>query len=159
MGCSYYCYFGTYVIAKNRVSQGKIEISNLIRNCLNKDCVNFTHDCIKSPFCPNCGSEIEDKYEKIYKDDFPVLIENESLMKLYRGDCDIWLPNINYSSKYMIMKNYYQEFEKQINKESILDEIESDAVLFKNKFKKELDDLKNNYQSVEVVYGFLNYSM
>ena len=151
--------FGPYVVVKNLKSRF-FKVKNTIQKCLNTKCSNYEVN-INTKYCPNCGHiAVKKTLEKnvakkpYYGEDF---LKGMKLFQL-ESKPTIFIPNKKWMSTNLVFEKCRyndKEFAVEIGRldeDDILDEIK----LFEKAFEKELKELRENYESVEIKFGLVN---
>lgn len=155
MGLDYSLYLGPYVVCDG---QPKTTVVVKRKACNKKRCKEFKRSTT-SKFCSQCGSKIENaEFEEQYDKDIAYELLNEKLTQAGRStsapfDKHVYYPNVKFSD------NREYRIDHQIASLTSIspDDIQKETNQFIEFFKKELDILRQEYNSIEVKWGFLNY--
>ncbi len=147
--------YGPYVVVKN------LKTREFKKKIVKKECLKCRSLWTSNKYCPDCGSRISTiSVEKNVKrkphrgEDF---LKRDTLMEL-DSKPNILIPNKKWMSTDRVFeKNRHSDLEfaievGRLDEDDILDEIN----LFEHAFEKELKELRENYESVEVKFGLVN---
>ena len=147
--------YGPYVVVKN------LKTREFKEKIVKKECLKCKSLWTSNKYCPDCGSRISTiSVEKNVKrkprrgEDF---LKRDTLMEL-DSKPNILIPNKKWMSTDLVFekcRNNDNEFIVEmgyIDHDDISEEIE----LFEKAFEKELKELRENYESVEVKFGLVN---
>ena len=144
--------FGPYIVVKGLKTK-EFKDKNIKRRC-----PKCNEDWSSYKFCPDCGLKIPTKSVEKLKKRKPILGEdflkretlwsidfNRSILVPHKK----WMKDISFEKSNE--KEWIQEF-GPIDKEDISFEIKG----FEYAFEKELKELRENYESVEIKFGLVN---
>lgn len=147
--------YGPYVVVKN------LKTREFKEKIVKKECLKCKSLWTSNKYCPDCGSRISTiSVEKNVKrkprrgEDF---LKRDTLMEL-DSKPNILIPNKKWMSTDLVFekcRNNDNEFIVEmgyIDHDDISEEIE----LFEKAFEKELKELRENYECVEVKFGLVN---
>ena len=147
--------YGPYVVVKN------LKTREFKEKIVKKECLKCKSLWTSNKYCPDCGSRISTiSVEKNVKrkprrgEDF---LKRDTLMEL-DSKPNILIPNKKWMSTDLVFekcRNNDNEFIVEmgyIDHDDISEEIE----LFEKAFEKELKELRENYESVEIKFGLVN---
>lgn len=151
--------YGPYVVVKNLKTR-EFKDKNASKKCLNSKCSFYKKERY-SQFCPDCGyaivkesSEKISKRKPVYGEDF---LKKETLLML-DSKRNIFIPNRKWMSSGLSIEKCRHNDDEFVVEMSRLDwdDISEEIELFEKAFEKELKELQENYESVEVKFGLVN---
>ena len=159
MGSSYSVFIGPAI----KCYEPKIvKSSSAHRRCPNSKCDNFTGRHVNTNFCPLCGTEVE-----VYYDDVPIsyyrimdecYIDDDLFMVLdsdmHYADNDTVIWTDNSGDHGLVMDHEENKFH-----EIDATYINTMMMSFRNKFRDEIEKIKEYYKHVEVQFMIFGYWM
>ena len=147
--------YGPYVVVKN------LKTREFKEKIVKKECLKCKSLWTSNKYCPDCGSRIStisvEKNVKTKPRRGEDVLKRDTLMEL-DSKPNILIPNKKWMSTDLVFekcRNNDNEFIVEmgyIDHDDISEEIE----LFEKAFEKELKELRENYESVEVKFGLVN---
>lgn len=170
MSISHYLCLGPYLVCTARL----VPSQKTLRSCTNETCDNHKKEYANGgssfrsagmDFCPKCGAKVGDVV-------IPLQSQNVDYWKMYDvigESLHIVNRETDRSEKHVWVINNYKDLrgEEIVNRRErkevwIQPEIvESDLVWFQDKFREEIEKMRQSYgdENVEVRWGLIQYSM
>lgn len=151
--------YGPYIVVKNLKTR-EFKDKNVSKKCPNPKCSEYNKNAYDR-YCSNCGYAIFKKSsEKISKrkpirgEDF---LKRETLLSLDSKQT-ILVPNKKWMSTDLVFEKCRNNDNEFVVEMGYLDydDISDEISLFEQAFEKELKELRENYESVEVKFGLVN---
>ena len=154
MGMHSYTTIGFAIVAKNCT----LNSNTTYKRCSNTKCENHTAQHMSTPFCPKCGSKVENYQAPIDTDVWEVMEHleiDDNKFETHYGDEIVGDDNTHLY--FMGKKIDFDEYGGDEPKEIELEKLLVYKVKLMEKYAKEIEQLKTVYKSVEIKYLALNY--
>ena len=144
MSMDFYYYVGPYIQAFSHYEKKEVE---------RVGCRKCESNYITSKFCPNCGDVIK-KYRLLSLEKSTKHINIYDLIgdqltstgEISFKDFDVYMPNNKYSERELRIED--------VNIQAINNsDIKKEIVWFENKYKEEIEKLKEPYDKIEIKWG------
>lgn len=158
MSVSTTMYIGPYAVVDNKVTAEVVQVRACTSSTCPKKKPTNKWDAVKSPHCSQCGAKVGpmDIAVDTHLSTYEVMEEKERLTSTGQGDGDgpqVYL--IVNEGKVYKARNFYQDIGTHEDLGSV--NMSAEILWFMDRYKKELDQLREAYGEVHVIWGVHYY--